>query len=82
MSNNDIDLISWGIKIFSYQLFLRATASLVIINYILTLPDEIKFVWKSTKGLSWWAFMLSRYYSILVIIATTSCAFPFPKLCQ
>ncbi|KAF9062859.1 hypothetical protein BDP27DRAFT_1336057 [Rhodocollybia butyracea] len=47
-----------------------AITALWTYEYVLTIGDEMQFVWTSSKNLVFWLFILNRYLALIIIIVT------------
>lgn len=57
-------LITLGQDITSFKYYAIATGTVLFYDYLLTLPDEIKYVWSKPRRRSWvfWLFVFNRYF--------------------
>ncbi|KAJ4477748.1 hypothetical protein C8J55DRAFT_515419 [Lentinula edodes] len=52
-----------------------AGCTLLLYDYLLTLDDEIEFIWRKSWSIGKVLFIISRYYSLIVTIAVNNYAF-------
>lgn len=62
------DLVVLGQDLFVTKLYCAAIITVVIYDFLLTLQDEIMFIWKTKKTWVSFVFLFSRYFSVACCI--------------
>ncbi|KAF9786792.1 hypothetical protein BJ322DRAFT_1106900 [Thelephora terrestris] len=55
-------IIQLGQDITTYKLYALSAGTVLFYDYLLTLPDEVMYVWCERKSWTFWVFMLNRYF--------------------
>lgn len=55
-------LIQTGFDITAIKYYGWATGTILFYDYLLTLADEVKYVWPEKKSFAFWLFMVNRYF--------------------
>lgn len=61
MSSDLGNLIQIGRNILAIKYYWCATGTIFFYDYLLTLADEIKYMWLEGKSFGFWLFILNRY---------------------
>lgn len=62
MSSDLASIVDTGHDIISIKYYWCATGTILFYDYLLTLADEIKYVWSGRKSFGFWLFTLNRYF--------------------
>ncbi|KAF9786761.1 hypothetical protein BJ322DRAFT_1106879 [Thelephora terrestris] len=62
MSSALDSIIQLGQDITAYKIYALSAGTVLFYDYLLTLPDEVNYVWPERKRWTFWVFMLNRYF--------------------
>lgn len=78
-------IIEIGHDVTATKRYIWATATILFYDYLLTLPDEIEYVWAGERSWIFWVFVLIRYLPMTHLLwgfASSNDSNPNTKVCE
>lgn len=62
------EIVQLGYDIMAMKYYTTAALALYMYDYLLTLPDEVKYIWQGRKTWMFYMFFINRYFPMIYVV--------------
>jgi hypothetical protein len=61
-------IVQFGNDIMAVKYYTTAALTLYMYDFLLTLPDEVKYIWQGRKTWMFYVFLINRYFPMAYVV--------------